>query len=60
MLKAQPGDIVQLKTGGPLMTVGSSVGDMHYCNFFDNDSLRTLTFDLRQLKVIERDGKKIS
>jgi uncharacterized protein YodC (DUF2158 family) len=35
MANIKPGDVVQLKSGGPLMTVEKIVGDSAKCDWFD-------------------------
>lgn len=49
----QPGSLVQLKSGGPIMTVGWINGSNAHCNWFDErNELRTATFSLNQLRVV--------
>lgn len=43
----KPGDVVQLKSGGPLMTVKEQDGDCLFCVFWNQDASQfvTLSFD---------------
>ncbi len=50
------GDVVQLKSGGPLMTVSDIDNDEVYCNWFDkNNKLVENSFRLLQLKIVDED-----
>lgn len=45
----QPGDVVQLKSGGPLMTIRWIEEDEAYCEWFDNQKNLGNKFALVQL-----------
>jgi uncharacterized protein YodC (DUF2158 family) len=48
------GDVVQLKSGGPLMTVSDIEDEDVYCNWFDkNNKLVSSSFRLLQLKIVD-------
>ncbi len=50
------GDVVQLKSGGPLMTVSDIEDEDVYCNWFDkNDKLVSSSFRILQLKIVDED-----
>ena len=59
MRKAQEGDVVKLKSGGgPLMTVGGSIGDGNWCSWWDN-KLKIFHTELlycSQLEVLEEES----
>ena len=44
MAQFKTGDIVKLKSGGPVMTVESYGGEIAGCSWFDGKSHRTETF----------------
>jgi uncharacterized protein YodC (DUF2158 family) len=51
------GTLVQLKSGGPVMTVMWINGDEAYCNWFDDrNELKGSKFRTLQLKIIDGDG----
>jgi uncharacterized protein YodC (DUF2158 family) len=52
-----PGEIVQLKSGGPDMTVRafSDNGDVVYCNWFMKTELEVSSFPPETLKLVEED-----
>ena len=60
----QPGDVVQLKSGGPLMTV-ASVGETHmtgelsvWCEWFDDKKqAQKETFSLIAVKKVDQPGE---
>lgn len=45
------GDIVQLKSGSPAMTVDFVSGDDVTCNWFVNDEVKTAVFKDKALKI---------
>ena len=45
-----PGDVVQLKSGGPLMTVESLEGEAARCEWFADHSVKIYTFSFHMLK----------
>ena len=52
----KPGDIVQLKSGGPKMTLGnqhSSTNNTYSCYWFDGTELKTANLNPRVLVKIE-------
>jgi uncharacterized protein YodC (DUF2158 family) len=54
------GDIVQLKSGGPEMTVQSvptSTGTLHKCQWFAGKKLEVGLFPYASLNTIKPDGK---
>jgi uncharacterized protein YodC (DUF2158 family) len=58
--EAKPGDVVQLKSGGPLMTV-SSVGERSmgggqgvWCEWFDGKKPMSEVFTPTSVKVVKR------
>ena len=53
MDKINAGDVVQLKSGGPLMTVRFVDGDQAYCEWFDKSKNEGAKFALLQLEKIE-------
>lgn len=64
-MRAKQGDVVRLKSGGPIMTVGikaSSNDDKYQCDWFENladrcNVHRSMIFHLDQLEVIETKNK---
>ena len=66
MAKFNPGDVVELKSGGPVMTVkaynwnvtkGAYEEDRLVCTWFDKDQkLQSATFPETNLKVAEPDA----
>ncbi|HEX8300682.1 YodC family protein [Sphingomonas sp.] len=46
------GDIVQLKSGGPEMTVDSLFAGQVFCKWFVGDDLKTETFSPGALKLV--------
>ena len=57
--KYKPGDIVQLKSGGPSMTVSKvdKEGDGYWCDWFKGASRERAFFDEETLKVYEAPKK---
>ena len=47
------GDVVQLKSGGPLMTVEIVDADRAFCTWFTNNEKRREPFQLAALQVAE-------
>ena len=49
------GDTVQLKSGGPIMTLGKETGSRgtYSCAWFDGATLRHGSFPIEQLKKVE-------
>ena len=65
MSEIKPGDVVQLKSGGPKMTVGNPAQDrhssvptpeVHTCYWFIGSDLRTDPFHIDSLKVVKDDS----
>ena len=56
----RPGDVVQLRSGGPCMTVKYSAGshdqqERFWCGWFDkSDHFHSLTFPYKALRLVER------
>jgi uncharacterized protein YodC (DUF2158 family) len=51
------GSVVQLKSGGPLMTVKAITGREVTCTWFDDDNkLQSATFPAEVLKLYEDEG----
>jgi uncharacterized protein YodC (DUF2158 family) len=48
-----PGDIVQLKSGGPSMTAGYKLNDQWHCQWFDELELRGETFPPEALVKVD-------
>jgi uncharacterized protein YodC (DUF2158 family) len=48
--KFSPGDIVQLKSGGPAMTVSKPANEGYYCEWFKGASKERAHFDEHTLK----------
>lgn len=46
----QPGDVVKLRSGGPLMTIKFIDGGEAYCEWFDNKDVKGSMFALPQLE----------
>lgn len=53
MDQIKKGDVVQMKSGGPLMTVTNigGNGDSAYCEWFDATNPKAKSFDLCALKL---------
>jgi uncharacterized protein YodC (DUF2158 family) len=50
----QPGDVVQLKSGGPAMTVGGKVAeDSIRCHWFDGATAKTEIFPTAAIRLYE-------
>ena len=50
----QPGDVVQLKSGGPAMTVGGKVAeDSIRCHWFDGATAMTEIFPTAAIRLYE-------
>ena len=50
----QPGDVVQLKSGGPAMTVGRRVAeDSIRCHWFDGATAKTEIFPTAAIRLYE-------
>lgn len=48
------GDLVQLKSGGPVMTVGWVEHGAAHCNWFDErNELKSASFSVQQLRVVD-------
>jgi uncharacterized protein YodC (DUF2158 family) len=45
----KPGDQVQLKSGGPIMTIKWIQGEEAYCEWFDKSDVKGHVFNLPQL-----------
>jgi uncharacterized protein YodC (DUF2158 family) len=56
------GDTVQLKSGGPVMTLGKETGERgtYWCNWFNGAELKEGGFPLEQLKKVEPPDDKPS
>jgi uncharacterized protein YodC (DUF2158 family) len=52
----QPGDVVQLKSGGPLMTVHAINDAGVVCTWFDKSNHKTATFPLSTLEPYTSHG----
>lgn len=51
----KPGDVVCLKSGGPLMTIATVEGQGAFCEWFtDDQQLQSRTFALTSLKYGEQ------
>lgn len=50
----QPGDRVQLKSGGPEMTVSKQINDNWYCQWFEKGELKSSSFPAHTLKNLDR------
>lgn len=51
----QPGDRVQLKSGGPDMTVSKEIsGGQWYCQWFEKGELKGSSFPAHVLKNLDR------
>jgi uncharacterized protein YodC (DUF2158 family) len=48
----QVGDVVQLKSGGPLMTVDGRDGTLVHCSWQDKTGKRTDVFEAPTLKLV--------
>jgi uncharacterized protein YodC (DUF2158 family) len=52
-------DTVQLKLGGPTMTINKVDGSQLYCSYIDaHDKLQKVAVKAKQVKLIERKIKK--
>lgn len=50
----QKGSLVQLKSGGPIMTIGWVEQGRAYCNWFDDrNELKDAVFNLEQLQLVQ-------
>ena len=50
----KPGDVVQLKSGGPAMTVGGRVAeDSIRCHWFDGATAKTEIFPVAAIRLYE-------
>ena len=49
MNELDSGDVVQLKSGGPTMTIRFVENDEAYCEWFDNKAVKGARFILKQL-----------
>jgi uncharacterized protein YodC (DUF2158 family) len=47
----KPGDVVRLKSGGPLMTVEKIVGDSAKCDWFDGNKPMGAIFPMSSLEI---------
>lgn len=56
MDEIKPGDVVQLKSGGPYMTVGVIESDDHlWCEWFEGDKHHSRSFKISSLIKVEQD-----
>jgi uncharacterized protein YodC (DUF2158 family) len=56
MNNLKPGDVVQLKSGGPIMTIRNIDGEWAQCDWFDDGKANQKLFNLSQLKEAEASG----
>jgi uncharacterized protein YodC (DUF2158 family) len=52
----KPGDVVQLKSGGPLMTVTAIDHSGVVCTWFDKNNHKTATFPASTLELYDENG----
>lgn len=51
------GNLVQLKSGGPIMTIGWTKDGSTYCNWFDDrNELKDAVFNIDQLQTVESES----
>ena len=53
--KFKPGDVVQMKSGGPQMTVELITEDKVHCSWFDKNTLCEKDFNEKLLCIYESD-----
>ena len=53
MKEIEAGAVVQLRSGGPKMTVNKVEGSEAVCNWFDGNKAQTAIFELVLLKFVE-------
>lgn len=51
--RVQNGDVVRLKSGGPLMTVMLCADDLAYCVWFDSERSNTGMFRMSALEKVQ-------
>ena len=55
------GDVVQLKSGGPVMTVDSEGADGHLvCQWFEGSDVKKATFPIASLQAAEAPPKPVA
>ena len=59
MQQFKPGDVVQLKSGGPAMTVDSMSDETWLCQWFENSTLRSESFRPAALQPVPPAGVSI-
>ena len=52
------GDVVQLKSGGPIMTVSSTEGSHLFCEWFDNGEAKNGYYPPAALQAVSEGGSK--
>lgn len=52
-MEIQKGDVVKLKSGGPLMTVKFVEDDSAYCEWFAGTKVEGSRFDVAQLNKVQ-------
>jgi uncharacterized protein YodC (DUF2158 family) len=55
MSQLKEGDVVQLKSGGPKMTILGGAGGQWVCQWFTNSGLQDGTFAAASLRAVEGD-----
>ncbi|WP_202909586.1 YodC family protein [Alkalilacustris brevis] len=58
MAEVKPGDVVQLKSGGPAMTVSKVEGDICHCAWFIGSDLKHGMFSAATLEPYEAPSVK--
>jgi len=59
MSEFEEGDVVQLKSGGPQMTIKEFIREgMVICNWFAEDELKGATFSINTIERVENNNNK--